>query len=158
MTAKAYKDLDVAQLSMASAIVGRKRRPNEGWLEWFERRRREARQRPAAAGIRRWSQVFKLRTRVRASKEAHMDDHSLLARATKWRDLPWWRARQVRIASGERHLCYPGHFTPRRWEALVQSFWTWALGVEPDLGGTWREGALSAPDAFLSRAVRWSLL
>ena len=102
--------------------------------------------------------MLKLRTLVWASKVAHMDDHSLLARVTKWRDLPWWRARQVRIASGERHLCHPGHFTPRRWETLVQSFWTWALGVEPDLGGTWREGALSAPDAFLSRAVSWSLL
>ena len=156
LTKKALKDLDVAHVSMASAIIGRRRASGESWLGWYKRRRREARTVLKSMGILLWSQILKLRVLSWSHQVANKRPSSYLARVSRWRNLAWWRRRQEAIAAKGTGLRHPARFTLRRWEQAVVFFWASLVQSDPSLPVDWQEGARVHPSLFLGKAVDWA--
>ena len=156
LTKKGQKDLDVAHVSMVSAIIGRRRAPGEPWLAWYKRRRREARKVLGTMGLLLWSQTLKLRVLAWSHKVANKCPSSYLAKVSLWRNLAWWRQRQQAIAAQEKGLRHPARFTPRRWEQAVVTYWASLVQSDPLLPVDWQEGARSYPNLFLGKSVDWA--
>ena len=148
--------MDVAHVSMASAIIGRRRASGDSWLDWYMRSRREARKVFKSMGILLWSQILKLRVLSWSHQVANKCPSSYLARLSRWRNLAWWRRRQETIAAKETGLRHPARFTPRRWEQAVVSFWASLVQSDPSLPVDWQKGARVHPSLFLGKAVDWA--
>ena len=116
-TEKELARLDTLQLEMAHKMLGRKRKPGEGWLDFYKRTMRHARDTIHKLGFSRWSREWHFKYLSFSGHVARLPDTRLALRSLNYRDLAWWKNEQSK-PHGVRHQ---GQFKVWRWETRVFS-------------------------------------
>jgi hypothetical protein len=120
--------LDVAQTTMMCKMLRMKRRPDEGWLDWFRRSRRPAKQWNTRLQHQMWSQRLVCRTLQWAGQVARYDEQHIMHHLLRYRCFEWWRYRQDWIQLGYADARHKGRFRDhRRWEEPLETFKTWCI-------------------------------
>ena len=160
-TTSMLKHADIVQRAMVARIMRIRRRPSEQWLPWFRRARRMADQFLFGCDLLPWSVLVQKRTLTWAGHVARFGPDRICNRIYFWRNLEWWRQRQVWIKWGANDLRHKGQIGfPRRWETPVESFGFWASGSSKDFRPWFmlaldRDSSSSAIHAFLGLSVNF---
>ena len=118
--------LDVARTAMLCKMMGMKRRPDEGWLDWFRRSRRLAKRWNTDLGYQMWSQKILLHQLKWVGCAARFDDSHIMHHMLRYRCLEWWRYKQDWIKLGFAEARRRGRFRDRRrWEKPLETFCQW---------------------------------
>ena len=116
--------LDAQQRTMVAYILRLRRAPGEGWLEHFRRSRRVARSTLEENSIQRWGQQYWQRFFAwhgRVARFLNWDPSRIALRSLLFRNLSWWRERQVQIRRGRQELRHPFRgFVPVRLEQTLE--------------------------------------
>ena len=123
---------NATQNVMAAQIVCTRRRAGEGWLDWFKRSRRVARDLLRKLGFAPWGTTLQLRVLSWAGHVARFPPDRLCQKVLYWRNLQWWRKRQSLIALGLGGLRHPqGPFgKPMRWDEKIAACAEWISDVD----------------------------
>ena len=112
--------LQFVQTAMLRRVIGRRRRPGEGWLPWWRTGFREACE--VAPTLKLFlPMAARQRMHRLAGHAARAADHSLLLTALHWRSQCWWRHRQSMIQEGGEFFRRPGPGKPLPWERELES-------------------------------------
>ena len=114
-TEKELARLDTLQLKMAHKMLGRKRKPGEGWLDFYKRTIGHARQTIHKPSFSRWSRMWHFKYLSFTGRVARLLDTRLALKCLMYRDLAWWKNDQNKL-HGVRHQ---GQFKVWRWETRV---------------------------------------
>ena len=132
-TESMLKHADIVQRAMVARIMRKRRRASELWLPWFRRTRRMADQFLYECNLLPWSVLIQKRTLTWAGHLARFGPDRICRRIYFWRNLEWWRQRQVWIKWGANELRHKGQIGfPRRWETPVETFGFWASDSSKD--------------------------
>lgn len=126
-TKRNMDELDVIQKAIAASITGAPKLPDEQYVDFYRRRRREAGAELRRQGHLKWSQEI---TRTRLNWYGHLarlrkvPGHELTTSAAFNHDLESWRHQQdlIELRMAPRH---PGGFACRRWEHILEDFMEW---------------------------------
>eukprot|EP00973_Karenia_brevis_P037727 5204791-Karenia_brevis.AAC.1 len=94
ITKRERQRLDSTQHEMLRRIQGKKRRPDEDWVQWIIRATHSAKDAAEEAGIRFWSKAHLRSKFLWAGSVIRMDSQRLAKRVTECRDSTWWYQEQ----------------------------------------------------------------
>ena len=127
------KHADVVQRAMVARIMRKRRRPSAQWLPWFRLTTKIADQVLSNCDLLPWSVLVQKRTVTWAGYVARFGPDRICKRIYFWRNLEWWRQRQVWIKWGANEFRHKGQIGfPRRWETPVENFGFWASDCSKD--------------------------
>ena len=64
-----------------------------------------------------------IQSRMRLAGHVQRHVEGMAWSVINYRDLAWWRARQMGIKSGPLELRHPGRYKMRNWESDMEDFW-----------------------------------
>ena len=89
VTKEELRVLKTTQNSMLRRIVGKRRAPDEPWLDWIKRSTRQAYRCAKECNIRMWLDAAAQSKWTWAGHVSRMDPERLALRSTAWRDSAW---------------------------------------------------------------------